>query len=124
MIKTMTNAEIYDLTSIFQTAFDIKDSKYYPARINFFIQKNRSTLEKLSADIEKVRMSIIQNYGVIEGDKYKFTQENIPLANKELSDLLKIKQEVNISTIKLSDLDNLEFTQEQMSALMFMIEED
>ena len=110
MIKTMTNAEIYDLNIIIQSAFNIKDSKYYPARINFFIQKNRSTLEKLSADIEKVRMSIIQNYGVIEGDKYKFTQENIPLANKELSDLLKIKQEVNISTIKLSDLDNLEFT--------------
>ena len=124
MIKTMSNAEIYDLNTLINSVFDIKDKKYLPARVNFFIQKNRNLLVKLSNDIERVRFSIIENYGTVEGDKYHFTEENILLANKELSDLLKIKQEVDISMIKLSDLDNIEFTQEQMSALMFMIQED
>ena len=124
MIKKLTNAEIYELNNLFQSAFDIKEKKYYPAKINFFIQKNKNLLSKLNEEIEKIRFSIIQNYGIIEGNNYRFTEDNIPVANKELADLLKIEQEINISMIKLSDLEGLEFTQEQMTALMFMIEED
>jgi hypothetical protein len=41
-----------------------------------------------------------------------------------LDDLLKITQEINIGMIKLSDIENCEFTPKQIEALFFMIEED
>jgi hypothetical protein len=38
--------------------------------------------------------------------------------------MLNLDTDITIQKIKLSDLEGLEFTLEQMEALMFMIEED
>lgn len=124
MNRTMTNAEIYGLSKALNSAFNTEE-KYLPARINFFIQKNRSTLAQLVDVIEDTRAAIISHYGTPDGTGYYTIQEaNIEIANRELADLLNVNQEVNISTIKLSDLDGMEFTPSQMQALLFMIEED
>lgn len=125
MIKTMTNAEIFSLDKALSSAFN-NETRYLPAKINFYIQKNRSVLANLSKDIEAVRMSIIEKYGTLEEneDQYKFSDANLKLANKELADLLNIVQEVQICTISLTSLEALDFTTLQMQALLFMIEED
>ena len=120
----MTNAEIYSLSKALGIAFN-NDEKYLPARINFFIQKNRSILSQISESIESSRATIIKHYGKIQADgSYFIPEENLNQANQELADLLNIEQEVSITPIKLSGLDGLDFTSAQMQALLFMIEED
>lgn len=125
MTKIMTNAEIYGLAEALNSAFNMEE-RYLPARINYFISKNKNILSQLAEDIEKVRKDIIMQYGTIseDGEKADFTPESMKAANQELADLLNVKQDVTISTIKLSELDKLDFSPKQMQALLFMIEED
>ena len=58
----LTNAQIYTYAQKLNGAFQ-DTSIYLPARINFYIQKNKSTILTLGEEIEKARMSIFQQYG-------------------------------------------------------------
>lgn len=120
----MLNSEIYGLTKALGSAFN-NETKYLPARINFFIQKNKNILAQISDSIEECRLKIIQHYGVDSGDgQIHFTSESQEKANQELKELLEISQEIEISILTLADLEGLDFTPSQMQALLFMIEED
>ena len=44
-------------------------------------------------------------------------------AQKELSDLFSLKQDLNIHVFKLNDFDNIDLTYDQLANIMFMIEE-
>lgn len=125
MITVMSNAEIYGLSKALNKAFN-NEIRYLPAKVNFYIQKNKNTLAQLTSSIDKTRLNIVQHYGTLnpDGETYNFSPDNIPLANKELQELLSLQEEVNVKTIHLSDLEELEFTPSQMQALLFMIEED
>lgn len=116
MSKTinMTNAEIYGLSQALNLAFNTEE-RYFPAKINYFIQKNKNALALMMESIETVRGDIIKQYGTMgEDEKISFTNESLKIANKELEELLNVSQDVTISTIKLSDLDSLDFTPKQM----------
>lgn len=120
----MTNAEIYGLSKALNSAFNMEE-KYLPARVNFFISKNKNIISQLAEVIEESRADIIKHYGVSNEDgTVQVPGDKIELANGELVDLLNISQEVEISMVSLSVLDGLEFTPKQMQALLFMIEED
>lgn len=99
--------------------------KYHPAKIFFIIQKNISMLEILSKDIYRARDIIIKHYGTPNGNESFFIPEEVrETTQKELDDLLEIEQEVNILKLKFKDIEDLEFTSNQMEALMFMIDEE
>lgn len=121
----MKNTQIYNLANSLSKAFQNCDL-YIPAKINFAIQKNMSTLLALAQEIEQRKIDIGKHYGVLteDGTKYDVPQDKIPEASQELEDLFAIEQDVDIRKIKLDDLDNISFTPAQMQALMFMIEED
>ena len=120
----MTNAEIYGISKALNSAFNTEE-RYLPAKVNFFIQKNRSIFARLVEIIEETRNSIIVHYGKLNLDgSYSVEDAKLAEANKELADLLNVSQEVNIAMIKLSDLDGLDFTPGQMQAILFMIKED
>lgn len=110
-IIQMQNSEIYAIANALSEAFNDSDL-YIPAKINFFIQKNRSYFNKLKEDIEKIRAEIITRYGeyVVEEDKYIFSAENTVIANKELTDLFNIPQSVEYFLISLNSLESLSFT--------------
>jgi hypothetical protein len=44
-------------------------------------------------------------------------------AQQELNDLFNLEQDLNIHVFKLDDFDGIELTYQQLSAIMFMIEE-
>lgn len=121
MTKIMTNLEIYNVANILSEAF-VDDSMYMPAKLNFYIQKNRATITSLATDIENARDKIVMHYGspTPEGG-YQIPQESVMEANNELSELLAIEQEVNIYAINIEDLESMELTAKQMQALLFMI---
>ena len=123
MLKKITNEEIYFINQQLNKIFE-ESHQYLPAKVNFYIQKNKKQIMDLAMEIEQARINIIQNFGEhAEENKYFIPDENIILAQKELNDLLNIVQEIEVYTISLDDIENLQFTLPQMEALMFMIEE-
>ena len=122
----LTNQLIYLYASALGEAF--QDSKLIlPVKINFYLQKNITTLIALMEEIENERMAIIKNYGTLneDGQSYTIPQDKLEIAQKELNDLLALEQEVQIYKVKLSHFgDDLKLTTGQMNALMFMIEDE
>ena len=120
----LTNTEIYSYALALNKAFT-DNTQRLPVKINFYLQKNKNTLIELARGIEESRMEIIRNYGnpIENTDQYQIDASKIDSAQKELNDLLDLKQEVTIYKINIDTLpDDLTLTTEQMEAIMFMIE--
>ena len=123
MIKVLTNEEIYLINQKLNKSFE-QSNQYLPARINFYIQKNKKIIADLASVIEEARNAIILEFGSPDEEgRVIIPQDKVPEANKEIYDLFSIKQEVNIDLISLESIENYSFTMDQMEALMFMIEE-
>lgn len=123
MLKILTNNDIYFINEQFNKIFE-NSQQYLPAKVNFYIQKNKKKIAELAQEIEMARAEIIKNFGEQKEDqKYYIPQDKIQEAQQELLDLLNIQQEIEVFTISLDDIENLHFTLPQMEALMFMIEE-
>ena len=118
------NQQIYQIANNVLSNLDNLNI-YIPAKANFFIQKNISTLAAAAQEIEKSRLEIAKHYGVLdeEGQQYKIPEEKLEEASKELNDLFSIEQELDIKTFSIEALGNAEFTPAQMQAMMFMIED-
>lgn len=97
-----------------------------PVKINFYLQKNINTIRIAAEEIEKMRLGIGAQFGVWNDAQAGFTipEESVQEANQELLDLFSLEQELHIHMFKLSDFENIELTYEQMSAIMFMIQEE
>ena len=120
----MTNTEIYTYTRQLMEAFQDGEQKL-PIKINFYLQKNRTTLLALAQDIERSRLEIAQNFGVLDeaGEQYIIPNEKLAEASKELEDLFNLEQDVVIHKISIDSLsDDLILSAAQMEALMFMID--
>ena len=106
------------------TQFNMHDIKL-PVRINFFLQKNISIILEAAQEIEAARMQIAQTFGELSADSTQFIipPEKMAMAQQEINDLFNLAQELDIHVFKLDEFDNIDLTYDQMSAIMFMIEE-
>ena len=120
----MKNRQIYENAQRL-SAFNGCNTKM-PVRINFYLQKNIQILQRAAEEIDAARLNIGAQFGVLkpDGGGYSIPAENIAEANCELNDLFNLEQDLNIHIFKLSDFDGIELTYQQMSAIMFMVEED
>ena len=120
----MTNFEIYNIAKAMGDAFQ-DSTQYLPVKINFFIQKNKSTLMALAQDIDNSRIEIVKNYGTMDTENNQFVvpEDKIEIANAELQDLFAIEQEVEIRKVSIDAFpDDINLSTAQMEALMFMID--
>lgn len=97
-----------------------------PVRINFYLQKNIQLIRQAYEEIEYLRLNIGALFGERrkDGSGYDIFPDKIIETQKEISDLFSLEQDLPIHMFKLSDFDGIELTYQQMSAIMFMIEED
>ena len=119
----LTNQQIYTYALNLNDAFSDNTQKL-PMKINFYLQKNKSTLIALAQEIEANRMDIIRTYGepVDDGERFNISPDKIADAQKELNDLLNLEQEVTIYTISADSLtDDISLTTGQMEAILFMV---
>lgn len=124
--KLMSNLEIYNTALNLRDNFNSHRDLYLPAIVNFAIQKNLSNFLRMAEDIEKVRNDIGEKYGKLDEEKQSFyvSPENRDMANRELNQLMKLEQSVEVRTINIQELRDLKLNSEQMQTLMFMIEEE
>lgn len=118
----LTNNEIYNCAmGLAQFNIDVK----MPVRINFFLQKNIQEIQRLAQEIDATRVAIAQQFGELneEGTAYNIPPEKMAAAQQELNDLFNLVQDANIHVFSLDDFDGIELTTQQLSAIMFMIEE-
>lgn len=120
----LSNSTIYYSAMLLTETLQKIDQKF-PIRINFYLQQNVNTLMTASREIEQAKMSIAAQYGKLNESQtgYDIPPENVEIANRELNDLFNLEQDLPIHIFKLSDFDGIELTYQQMSAIMFMIEE-
>lgn len=121
----LTNKQIYDYATGLINNFSNNDLKL-PVKINFYLQKNQLELLPLAQDIEQQRMDIIQEYGVLneETQNYIIPTDEINIVTKKINELFDLTQDVKIYKVKLEDFGDIDFTPNQMKALLFMIEEE
>lgn len=125
MTKIFTNKEIYNFYFLINENI-INENITLPIKVNFAIQKNFTLLLKLSEEIEQVKQKICAQNGnyIPEENSFKIDKDKIESTQQQLDDLMEIKQEVKIHTIKLEDLENIQLTSKQMQSLLFMIEDE
>lgn len=120
---------IFTNNKIYQNARDLRNfslsNQTLPVRIGFFLQKNIRIITDAATEIEQAKMSIAAQYGKLNEAQtgYDIPSENVEIVNQELNDLFNLEQDLPIHIFKLSDFDGIELTYQQMSAIMFMIEE-
>ena len=120
----INNNQICDFTT--NLANNFKTSEIYiPIKANFFIQKNFDTLSKRMKEIEQMYMIICKKYGQVneEDGNVQVPPEKKEVFLQEYENLFSIEQDLDIKTIKLEDLGDIELTPAQMQAIMFMIED-
>lgn len=119
----LTNQQIYEYGQSLAVFNDCNIKM--PVRINFYLQKNIEQIHKAIQDIDDARLSVGAQYGMPNetGTGYDIPAENIAEANRELNDLFNLEQDLSIHIFKLDDFDSIELTYQQMSAIMFMVEE-
>ena len=120
----LSNDQIYTYAIELQKNFQDEDQKL-PVKIGFYLQKNKTTLLALAQDIEEARTKIIKTYGEYDSssNNYIIPPEKIEDASKELEDLFKLEQEVQVYTVNIDNFpEDLSFTSGQMEAIMFMID--
>lgn len=126
---TFTNKEIFDYALTLQSCFyvnNMNQMRFIKAKVNFYLQKNITLLLNLGKEIEEMRDQILSQYGERdkENDSWKIRPECIHLANQELNSLMNLKQDVKIYQLALSELLDLDFTSQEMRAILFMINDD
>ena len=120
----LSNNFIYENAYKLYNLFN-NNEQYIPIKLNFMLRKNIQTLMNYMEQINVGRQAIGMQYGIpTEDGGFNVPADKIDEANKELTDLGNIVQEVSIQTIKFNEIDeNLKLTPQQMEAIMFMIEE-
>ena len=116
-LEILEKAQALDLFS--------KNNMKLPVRVNFFLQKNIRLILDAAYEIEQTKMSIAAQYGTLNEAKngYDISPENRKIVEQELADLFNLEQDIPIHILKLENFEGLEFTYQQMSAIMYMIEE-
>ena len=123
--KSMKNLEIYNIAISLMENF--KDELNLPVKVNFYLQKNMTAIVEMAQEIDKTRKEIIEKFGtpVKEGsDEITVAPENLDAANKELTDLFELEQDVKIYPIKLDWFGDINFSSQQVAAISYMIEEE
>ena len=122
---TLTNLQILNYTEKLQKAFE-GNNKFFPITVIFYIQKNQNTLNQLASELEEFRINLVKQYGDLseDGQYYNIKPEYQETVQKKITDLMEIKQKVEIHKIKLTDLAGVSLSKQEMDAIIFMIDDE
>lgn len=120
------NFEIYAIANGLLSAFgEAESTQKLPIKLSFTIKKNTAKFQSIAEQIEKSRVELIQKYGEqTEDGGFKIKSENEAEANKEFTELMNLEDNIDVHKININSLsDDIELTNAQMDAIMFMIED-
>lgn len=128
MKKSLSNIEMMTIIS----NLPLLSNKTFPVRVSFAITKNKNKINQELKPFFEERQKLIDKYvqkdekGNVQMDskkKFIFKSDCKELWDKEINTLFGIKNNIEIHTIKINQLDGLNMTVDEMETLDFMIEE-
>lgn len=121
---SLRNGEIFSVALILKELVESSEI-ILPIKASFYLQKNKAAFLELAQEIETTRNEIFAKYGTLneDGTGYNFDESVIADANAELEDLLTLTQDVDVYMINIDDFKDIKLNNQQMSALMLMIDE-
>lgn len=120
----MKNYEILDLfTGLRTLAGDAL--RVFPGKVAFAFSRNLKKLQPIVEDIDKARTSVIKKYGIeVEPERYNIPEEKQEAFSNEMDALMNVQEEVTLSMVKYSDIENLSFSIGEIDAITPMISEE
>lgn len=115
--------EIYDLYASLKLLLDNKDIQF-PAKVSFAVVRNLRTLEPIVADIEKSRNDLIQKEAIEENGSWRIPKDKVDGVNKQLEDLSETEIGITLLKIRMSDIENMNLSLQEMVSLYDIIEEE
>lgn len=112
----MTNNEIYTIALGFSNYFN--GVMNLPIKVGFYFVKNKKYFIELGKQIEEMKQEIYSKHLDSNGDVL------INEANKELTELSELEQEVSFYEVSLEDFGDINFSVEQLDTIEFMIKEE
>lgn len=108
----ITNNSIEEIINVLNDAYSFRNNINIkiPAKIRYAIRVNEATINGLYKSYTDERLAILQGYlkdgnAVIENEKYKISPDFIQEANKELTELAAIENEVNFHKVDKETMD-------------------
>lgn len=123
--RNMTNNEIYGI-AVGLAESVANENLTLPIKVNFYLQKNITTVLAIAEELEKSRNELLARYGTLDEatGNYNFEQDKLEIANKELTDLFNLEQEVPIYEISLDDFGDVQLDAKQIKAISYMIKDE
>ena len=120
----LTNGYILTYTEALVEEILSNERLKFPAKVNYIIQRNYKKLLEIAQDVANERLKVCEEYATSkENDTYRFEdKDKLQKANKELSGLLLIEQDINILTFDIDVIEDMMLTNKQMEVLMLMID--
>lgn len=115
-----------DIISCFEGLQNLRQAanRRLPARTSFAIIRNLKTFQPIVEDIQSTYRDLVDKYAEpIDNEHFRVKEENIKIFSDESNALYNLDTEVPIVKIKFSDIENFDFSLEEVEALYFMIEE-
>lgn len=127
--KTMSNMEIYNIATVLVALHNrmVEEEIAFPVKVNFYFQKNMNSLVDMAKELDSERNNILMKYGTPSAEdasQIQIPEENVNKANKELSDLFSLEQEVAVNAIELDWFDGVSMTAQEVAAITFMIKDE
>lgn len=119
-----TNNEIYNL-AIKAECFHNDRSTHFPVKIGFYLFKNLKIFTEAARDIDDMKRNIVMQYGAKAKDDetYIIAPEDQAAVQKELSELGKLTQDIQLYPLKLKDFEDTKLSGEQLEILISMMED-
>ena len=95
-------------------------------RVMYAIKKNKAKLERLLKPYNEARAELLEECNKPDAqlhDQIDIREDCLAKWNKGINELLDIEVDVDVHTIKLSDLDGLSLLQNDIEAIFFMIDD-
>lgn len=103
----------------------LKSNKELPIKVSFALLQNIKTIEPIYQSVITLRDNLaIENGNVDDNGMVTIHPDKIEFVNKELQSLGNEETEVNLRMIKLSDIENINMSIEDLASLEIIISED
>lgn len=99
-------------------------TKELPIKVGFNILRNIQTIEPIYNSIIELKDNILVKYGEVqENGRVNIPNDKMEIVNKELYELGNIENDIELKIIKLSDIEDINLTVEDLEKLQIIIED-
>lgn len=94
-------------------------------KVSYYLSKTIKVINEELSHLEKARIKLVEQYGTKnEKEEVRVTQENFPKFHEEFRQLLSEEVDINIKTIKLSEILDVKLSTMDILALGKLLEDD